>query len=280
MNKTQNSFIKFFTSFPKLFLAGLIFSAIFSASIGVFALLAKLVGFNNIIIIGLGIIPAMPFYAGLVMIIRKISIEKKDIKVFNTFFKAVKENFKAFLIHGVILYAIVACSFFALLYYYTLAQDDVVFGSVLMLYVIFTVLMLVMMFYVPIMTITYELRLRDIYKNSFLLIFGKVLRNLIALILLGVVSALAFLALIFSEGIVFYLAIAIIVALYPMLASYIVNSVIAKGLQDSVGSFVAVNNVYIPTEEEIAYEQAVVENDTSDSDYVFVNGKMIKKNKK
>ena len=62
----------------------------------------------------------MPFFAGLVMTVRKIGIEKKDVPVAKTFFGTVKENFKAFLLHGVVTYAIIACSIFAFMYYFSL----------------------------------------------------------------------------------------------------------------------------------------------------------------
>jgi uncharacterized membrane protein YesL len=276
----QSAFARFFTKFPKLLLAGLLFSIPFAVFEGLFVLISKLSGFNNVIIWGLGIVPSTPFYAGLVMVVRKYAIEKQDVPVFATFFQAVKENLKKFILHGAVVYAIVACSFFALLYYYTLAQDDVVFGSVLTLYAIFTALLVVMMFYVPIMTVTYELRLRDIYKNSFLLIFGKILRNLVAVAVLAVVTAIALLGLIFAEGAWFVVAAILFVALYPLLFCYITNSIIAKGLQESVGSFTDNAKHIEQTAEDIQHEKQVVASADASSDYIFVNGRMVKNNNK
>lgn len=275
-NFNQSAFIRFFTCFPKLLLAGLMYSVPFAIFTGIFVFISNITGFNNVIVWGLGIIPSTPFLAGLVMVIRKYAIEKLDVPVVSTFFAAVKENFKRFILHGVVIYAIVSCSFFAILYYYTLSADDPVFGSVLTLYLLFTVLLLVMMFYVPVMTVTYELRLRDIYKNSFLLIFGKILRNLIAFIAVAIVTAVAFLALTFSGGAMFWVTAGIIVALYPLIFCYIVNSIIAKGLQETVGYFVGVNSDKELTAEDIEHEKEIIANADSTSDYVFVNGRMVK----
>lgn len=275
-NFYQSAFARFFTKFPPLLLAGLLFSVPLAAFTGIFLLICKLTGFNNIIIAGLGIIPAYPFYAGLIMVIRKYAVEKEDVKVFSTFFEAVRDNWKMFLIHGAITYVIAACGLFSLLYYYSLAKDDVVFGYVLTIYLLFVILLIVMMFYVPVMTVTYELRFVDIYKNSFLLIFGKILRNIAALLCVAVVTAAAFLALVFAEGVWFIIASVLIAALYPLIASYIIISIISKGLQDAVGEFVGV----IPSqEEEASYidEQLAIETADSGSDYVFVNGRMIKR---
>jgi uncharacterized membrane protein YesL len=244
---------------------------------GIFVLISYLTGFNNVIIWGLGLIPSFPFYAGLVMIIRKYAVEKQEPPLFKTFFTAVKDNLKRFLIHGVVLYMIIAFGMFAILYYYTLSQTDVVFGSVLTIYMIFVAILIVMMFYVPIMEITYELKLKDIYKNAFLLVFGKILRNLIALVFLAAVTAVTILAFVFSRDAMYFVTLAIVVALYPLLYSYISTAIISKGLQDSVGSFSTKPIDEKKIEEQREQDAIAAASDTSDSDYVFVNGRMIKK---
>lgn len=77
------------------------------------------------------------------------------------------------------------------------------------------------------------------------------------------------------------LVIAIIAAVifYPLISAYGVNAIVAKGLQENVGSFTG-SSAYVDKEfeekvEKIAEQQAVKRAD-SNSDYVFVNGKMIK----
>lgn len=272
----QSAFIRFFNRFPKLLLAGLMYSVPLAAFTAIFVFISHLTGFNNVIVWGLGIIPSTPFLAGLVMVVRKYAIEKLDVPVISTFFTAVKENLARFILHGVVIYAILSCSFFAILYYYTLSADDPVFGSVLTIYLLFTALLIVMMYYVPIMTITYELRLWDIYKNSFLLIFGKILRNLVAFAAVAIVTGAAFLAIIFSNGIMFYITAGIVTALYPLIICYIVNSIIAKGLQETVGYFVGINSEKELTVDDLEHEKEVLAKADNTSDYVFVNGRMVK----
>ncbi len=275
---SQSSFIRFFRFFPQLFTAGLIYSAVLAGFTGVFVLISYLTGFNNIIIWGLGLIPSFPFYAGLAMVVRKYSLEKEEPPLFKTFFEAVKANFKRFLIHGAVLYLIVACGAFAMIYYFTMSQTDMVFGSILTIYMLFTAILIVVMFYIPLMEITYELSLKDIYKNAFLLVFGKILRNLIAFLVLAVVTAAAILALTFSSTGLYWLAVVIVTMLYPLLFCYISASTISKGLQDAVGSFKGepiVDEQAVQAQKE--QDAEIVANDTSDSDYVFVDGRMIKK---
>lgn len=273
---SQTAFSRFFVKFPKILLAGSLYSISLALFTGVFVLVSYLTGFNNVIVWGLGIIPSMPFLAGLTMVVRKYAVEKEDVKVVSTFFTTVRDNFLKFLVHGVVAYLITACSFFALLYYYTLSKVDVVFGSVLTLYLIFTLLLIVMMYYVPIMTITYELKMKDIYKNAFLLIFGKILRNLIATVCIAVVSAAVLLLLIFSKGIFFGVSVALVTLLFPLIAVYIVVAIISGGLQDAVGKFVGVKDETEPDEFDAAHLNEVISNTGNNSDYVFVNGKMIK----
>lgn len=276
----QSSFILFFKKFIPLFLSGLLFSVPFSLFTALFILIGYLLGFNNIIVWGLGIIPAAPFFSAMVMVIRKYSVDKEDVKVTSVFSACLKENLKKSLVNGVVIYAVISCSFFAILYYSQLAKTDIVFGSVLTLYIIFTFVLIAMLFYVPLLTITYELRLRDIYRNAFLLVFGKILRNLIAMIMLLVLSAIAFLSILFGKGAWLIVSVTLTVLLYPMIAAYIVNSVIAKGVQETVGYFTGKNVQYAPSEEELAIQNRAVENADSTSDYVFVNGRMIKNSAK
>lgn len=127
-------------------------------------------------------------FAGLVMTVRKIGIEKKDVPVAKTFFGTVKENFKAFLLHGVVTYAIIACSIFAFMYYFSLLGSSLAYGSMLTVYVLFSLILTSMMFYVPIMSVTYELKISDIYKNSFILTFGNILKNILAMLFFIAVS--------------------------------------------------------------------------------------------
>ena len=162
-NKKQNSFTVFFSRFPALLLAGVIFSAFFAAFMTLSISAAKLSGFDNILVWGLGIIPSSVFLPGLVMVVRKYSVEKNFVPVISTFFKAVRENFKDFIFHGFVIYLIFASSFFAILYYFTQAQTDIVFAYILVIYILFTAIMILMLFYLPLMAVTYELRYRDLY---------------------------------------------------------------------------------------------------------------------
>ena len=242
--KKQNAFTVFFTKFPQLMLAGAIFSAFFAAFMSLSILAGKLTGFDNILVWGLGLIPSALFLPGLVMVIRKYAIEKSFVPVVPTFFKAVRDNLKDFIFHGFVIYIIFASSFFAILYYYSMAQSDIVFAYVLVIYVLFTAIMILMLFYLPLMAVTYELRWRNLYKNSLLMIFGKVLTNILAFVIVGVLVTAGIFLLVFTDGAGRILSIIFLTAFMPLIISYIVISMISKGMQENVGSFVNIRFTY------------------------------------
>ena len=272
--KKQNAFTVFFTKFPQLMLAGAIFSAFFAAFMSLSILAGKLTGFDNILVWGLGLIPSALFLPGLVMVIRKYAIEKSFVPVVPTFFKAVRDNLKDFIFHGFVIYIIFASSFFAILYYYSMAQSDIVFAYVLVIYVLFTAIMILMLFYLPLMAVTYELRWRNLYKNSLLMIFGKVLTNILAFVIVGVLVTAGIFLLVFTDGAGRILSIIFLIAFMPLIISYIVISMISKGMQENVGSFV--NVLAAPKNELSDEEKQTVSKANTEDDYIFISGKMIK----
>lgn len=236
MKFKNSSFALFFRFFPKLFSAGVIYSASLAVCVGLFALIGYISGFNNIIVLGLGIIPSTPMLSGVVMIIRKIAIEKKNVKLLSTYFEAVKENYKIFLIHGVVLYLITACTFFSVLYYGSLAAVNITYASILTIYMLFTAILITAFFYIPVMSVTYELGIKDIYRNSFLLVFGNILKNILSLVIIVILSLIVFYSIIFTDGVFRIITVIISAALYPLLVNYISISLISGGLQENVGS--------------------------------------------
>lgn len=276
---TNSTFARFFTKFPKLLFANLLYTIPSTISFTFFALIGYITGFQNIIVWGLGIIPAYPLYAGLVMVIRKIAIEKEEIDVMKTFKTSVKENWKTFLITGVVTYLIVTLSIFAILYYYSMASAGAVYSAMFTLYLFFSAMLVATMFYVPLMNITYDIKLIQVYKNAFILVFGKILRSVLTLIALAIPSLVAFFGIIYTNGIWLLLVGILISLFYPLFYTYLVVGIISKPVQDAMGYFTKKDEKYIvPTEKDLEKEKKLIE-ENKDSDYVFVNGRMIKKDK-
>lgn len=263
----NSSLSRFFTKIHKLFFASMLFTIPMAIFMGVFALVGWLMGFNNVVLWLLALIPAYPFYSGFVMVVRKYAVEKVDCNIIEVFFKTLKTDWKKSLVNGVAFYAVMICSIFAIIYYGTMMIANRSFIPIFTVYLVFSLALITVMFYVPLITVTYELRLRDIYKNSFILLAGKIVRSLVALILVAIASFAFYIFMDFSGGLYSIFTIVITALLYPLVYTYINVSVISKGIQDSMGSFVV---------EDILEEEPVVVVGDSESDYVFVNGKMVK----
>lgn len=272
-NKKDNT-STLFSKLLAILAAGLIFCSATAIFMGISILISILTGFSNILLWGLGIIPAVIFYSGLVTVIRKYAVEGDCAPLIKTYFSAVKKNAKAFLLHGFVAYLICSCSLFATLYYHTLAQIDSSFGYVLAIYGIFIAALVVMMFYVPLISVSYELRYRDIYKNSIKLILGNLPKNLLALLMSSAVAALAILGIVYTNGILRIIICALAGAICPTLITYIIVCMVSKGLQESLGDF-APAAPPAPDED----EQPIINNSANtEDDYIFVNGKMVRNN--
>lgn len=265
----NSSFVRFFTKIHKLLFASLLFTISLAVFTGVFALIGWLSGFNNVVLWMLALIPAYPFYAGLVLVIRKYAVEKVDCNITEVFLKTLRTDWKKSLLNGIAFYIVLICSIFAVMYYGTMMINNVNYASIFTIYLIFSLALLGAMFYVSVITVTYDLKIRDIYKNSFIMLVAKILRSICALILTAGVSFLFYLFLDFSGGIYSVFTFVITALLYPLVITYIYVSVISKGIQEGLGSFVAEpekNEVIVSGE--LEYDES--------SDYIFVNGKMVR----
>lgn len=274
-NNKKSPVSVFFSNLPSMLGAGLIFSAASTIFMSISILISILTGFDNIILWGLGMIPGIIFYSGLVTVIRKCAFENGCTSLIKTYFSSVYRHAKVFLVNGIASYLICSCSIFAILYYHTLFKIDFTFCYILAVYGIFIAALIIMMFYVFLISVTYKLRLRDIYKNSVKLIIGNLPMNILVLLVIGVITTPAITAIIYTDGIFRIIVCTLSAALYPILITYIIVSMISKGMQERLGSFVPIApaDPSAPRGE----EKSVTLNfaDTED-DYIFVNGKMIK----
>ncbi len=138
----------------------------------------------------LAFIFASPFYSGVVVLSRDFSQNIKPDRLLHTYFKAVKENGLKFLLGGIFMYiAFVGC-YFSVSLYSTFAMGlSWVFYIMLFFSVIICIFFLFMFYALPLMTVSFDLKQKDIYKNSALMTFGEIKQNFFATI-----STVAYLA--------------------------------------------------------------------------------------
>ena len=297
MEKTKLGIVRFFTGYfknlHKLLLTNVLFAVPLLVFGTAFYFLNRATGLNLSLIYFLPIVFVFPFFAGVTVITRNIAKEEQNIPVLQMFIKGFKENFAKFLFHGVILYLALFFCYSSITFYWKLSMKNGMFFSLFGIVVIIAIVLLFMFFNIPVMTVTFDLSLKDIYKNSFLMTFGELKNNFFSA--LGLFLLFIFCATIFFTAtnavVLIILTILVVAFIVPATASYIMNFYVFKGMESII---VNKNEKAVEIQDKIKLEQAKKNNaeiakeilDFSNVDlderkdgeeYLYFNGKMIKR---
>ena len=215
-----------------------------------------------------------PFTAGLTYVTRNFAREEHAF-VWYDFRQAVQKNWKAFLLNGVVFYLVYVILSFALIYYFNAAKDNPFFYVAFWFCFVLAILFLFAQYYVPMMLVTFDLKLRQVYRNAAVFILAGLFRNilitaiLVALFILffGVIPVMPLtillfvvLAAIWAFSFVSYLINFII---YPVIDQYMIQPAKRKMEEE----YDALADRSRPLKDDALPEK----------DYVFVNGKMVKR---
>ena len=299
-------FNNLFNNFGKIVFTNLLFAVPLAVLVTAFYFLDSALKLNGYFILMLSIIPLSPFFAGVTLVTSRLARGKENVDVFKTFIEGIKNNWKRFLIHGVITYFAVIFSYFSIrLYSALISQPNADSFFLVMIYVcliisiIIAVAFLFIFFYVPSMTVTFDLSLKNIYKNSALMSFGELKHNIIATFGLFVIVLFCATILIFvgntDSSIALIITTAILMfVLVPALASYVINASVYPGMYNLMtekekrskkidkkmdnrrkGQFIDEED----EENNIAEEflDLDVEENKDGDEYIFYNGKMVKR---
>ena len=183
-----------FKKYPKLLIANLLFAVPLAVSALIVWLIGAYVMPLNIFFQLLPLLICMPFYAGVTQVTREL-VRGKKIKPFETFMKGLKNNFRQFLIHGVIMYLAVLIDYFSIVFYYAAAKTNGMFYFLFGFCLVVVLFLVFLFFYVPLITVTIDQKMRHIYKNAALMAIWELPANLCAL--LGIVVLTAVISTIF-----------------------------------------------------------------------------------
>ena len=174
---------RYFTNFHRILLTNLIFAVPSAVVFAAFYFLDSLIFKDPLAVpfLLLSIIPLYPFYAGVVMVCRNIARGESGVPVFKSFLSAVKDNFLRFLLHGVLIYVAAMLSVLSISLYVSMLSASWLFYVLLFFVIVISLLLLYTAFYIPLMTITYDLPLKYIYKNNLQTFFTLI----VSLVLLG-----------------------------------------------------------------------------------------------
>lgn len=287
-----------FHNLHKLLFTNILFAVPSAIIFFAFWLLNSLTGINAYYILFLSAILIFPFYAGVVQVTAHIARGEKSIPVFSDFITGVKENFLRFLIHGVAFYLSLIFSYYSISFYLALAKMRGEFYVLFAITIIIAVLMLFAFFYIPPMTVTFDISMKNIYKNSLLMTFGEFKHNFFAI--LGLLILFVFYSTIMfccTTELAVIIATAVLVFLIlPSLVSFVINSAVFKPMYnmivDNDKKSVEIekkmqnrrngklydddNEAQNENYDELLKEIEIDETDDSD-EYIYYNGKMVKR---
>lgn len=285
-----------FHNIHKLLFTNVLFAVPSAVIFFAFWFLNSLTGINAYFFLFLSAIFIFPFYAGVVQVTAHIARGEKQIPVFGDFMAGVKENLLRFLIHGVVFYLSLIFSYYSIYFYLMLAKSRGEFYVLFAITIIIAVLMLFAFFYIPPMTVTFDISMKNIYKNSLLMAFGEFKHNFFAI--LGLFILFVFYSTIMfcctTELAVIIATVVLAFLVLPSLVSFVINSAVFNPMYnmivDNDKKSVEIDKkmqnrrngkFYDDEPQKENYDELLKEiniDETDDSDeYIYYNGKMVKK---
>lgn len=243
---------------------------------------------TNIFLCALPYLLLSPLVAGMAYITRNFANEQ-HVFLWSDFKQQVKENWKAFAINGIVTYIVVGVLYIAIPTYFQSMSNSWIWGIPLGICLIVAMVFLFSQFYIPIMIVTFDMKLRHIYKNGLMFSVIGLWRNLFILIVLlallfgfyigflwdfttAMISLLILSVLAFAF--VFYL---ISFMVYPLIDKYMIQPY-QKKPEEVQAALPQQEKTEISENEESAEETKAEETtQKKESDYVFVNGKLVKR---
>ena len=282
---------KYFTNFPKLLLCNLIFAVPSLSITTAFYFLSKAIfGNANVLFCMLSIFFMYPFYAGVVKVVRNIVRGDKTIPVFQVYISGVKENVLPFLLHGAVITAATMISFLSINLYAGLMSKSWIFGALLFFCIIVVVFVFFATLYLPLMTVTFDLPWRYLYKNSFLMSYGEFKNNFFATVALAVLFGIV-LTIMLVAGYSIWLVVILAVlwaTVLPASATFMYVFYIYDGMYHMVSGEGRLEyekdkqkeedkpRPAMPQVSELDFSTIDVTKLKDSDDYIFFNGKMVK----
>ncbi|MBQ0098850.1 MAG: DUF624 domain-containing protein [Oscillospiraceae bacterium] len=282
-------FERYFLNFPKIILINLIFLIPSAVALFLGFLISHLIFSAPVIpIVLIGVFFAYPFFAGVVLVTRDIARGDDYIPVWSLYIEALRNNFLLFMLHGFILYLICALSYFAITFYVSVLSVSWIFYVALFITILIAIFLLFSFYYIPLMTVTFDINLKYIYKNSLLMSFGEIKNNFFATIALLISTAIFYTIIVFCTNVTVLLFIigALWGLLVPATCTYVVNYYIYDGMftmisgrdekLEEIDERIKNDGKPIDKTEYEDFSDIDVSKLKDTDDYIFYNGKMIK----
>lgn len=236
----------------------------------------------NFYVVPLPFIFLSPFFAGLTYVTRNYT-RREHAFIYMDSKEAIAKNWKQFLLNGIVTYILYVLLSFADIYYYASLNESWVYGIPFAICVIATLVLLFASYYVPIMMLMFDLKLGQIYKNALIFSILGLVPNLI---ITGVSAGLLFLAWkcltynILTLLLVLLFVVLFLFSFHSFLTNYCVYPIIEKYL---IIPYYGEHKDEGQSDFQFKYERRdEEEEETSDeelpqSEYVYYNGRLIKR---
>ncbi|HEX2937722.1 MAG TPA: DUF624 domain-containing protein [Ruminiclostridium sp.] len=146
--------------------------------------LSSVTGLIPVVIIPLVLVS--PFVAGLTFVTRNYAREEHAF-ILSDFLRAVKNNWLAFLINGMVCYVVYLIISFSINFYAVQLKTNSMLYIPMFVCFIISLFFIFSQYYVPVLIITFDLKLNQIYKNSFIFALVGLWRNLLLTVILFVI---------------------------------------------------------------------------------------------
>lgn len=271
----KRRFISFFEVFSERFwsIAGVNLIFVLCILIPVLSAVGLYLLTNNL---PLSLIPLIPItlpLCGMTSVTCKYARDE-GVFLWSDFKEAVISNWKQALIVGVLNYVFVAIMSVALPFYWKLAQEQLIFYAFFLVMLSFCLVYLFVQFYIYIMIVVFRLDIKAVFKNSLIFSIANLWSNLLVTVVFALVTViLMYMIELIDTPILGGIAIIVIGGIYFSAMSFLTNYTVWPKIAelmvpDSAGG-----------DDDEASSAESDDSAEADEEYVFENGKMVKKQK-
>lgn len=191
----QKAVPRFFSILQRKFFDLSKLNLLFCIPVAVVAMLVYLLNLvvPYLIIDLLPVILLFPFIGGLTYVTRNY-VREEHAFIYSDFKDAVKNNWKAFLIDGVVVYLVTAILMVSIPYYLNAAPKGILSSVAAGICILIGMLVLFSQYYAPVLIVTFDLKIGQILKNSLIFAILGLWRNILVTFLLGVLILLLYLS--------------------------------------------------------------------------------------
>ena len=219
-----------------------------------------------------------PFNCGMAYVTRNFAREEHAF-IWSDFWDAVKDNWKAGLMNSIIGYIAYAVLSFSFMFYLNQAMTESKINYVPLVVIgLISVVMLFSQYYIPMMIVTFDLKLRHIYKNASIFSVMGLGRNFI----ITLVLAAAIIGVWFCSAKFIFIPVAVFALIgcsfFSFLSSFAIYSIINGYLIEPYYRQTSeAQGKPVVEEDSFNYDPDELDDDDDGPKYVYVNGRLIEK---